>query len=181
MKFRSLLAVALAGAMVLAAAGCSDDEDSASDTTTTTVRESDSKKDSDPPADDSSSDDPSTDDSSSDDADTPVSSDSDTEVPDFGQLGDCMSAGLAYAGLAMSALGGPEGAKAAREAADAMKSTIPKDLHDELDVVTKAFATVAEKGIVAGGEAMDSKEFEKADEKLSAYFDEVCDTGSTSE
>ncbi len=180
MKFRSLLAVALASALVLAATGCGGDEDVADASSPTTVAEDDSAREPSDSTDGSASDDGAADDgdtsggSSSDDGDSPIGSDS---MPDFSQLGECMNAGLAYAGLAFSAMGGPDGAKMAKEAAASMKETLPKDLHDELEVVTKAFASVAEKGIMEGSKLLDSKEFEKADDAISKYFDEVCGEG----
>lgn len=180
MKFRSLLAVALAGALALSATGCGgDDEDAAGSSAPTTVAEDSNVRDSGDDGDtgtdgDSGSvGDGDATGGSSDDGDSPVGAGS---MPDFGKLGDCMNAGLSYAGLALSAMGGPDGAKMAKEAAEALKDTLPKDLHDDLEVVAKAFATVAEKGIMQAGDALDSKEFEKADDAISKYFDKVCGT-----
>jgi hypothetical protein len=104
----------------------------------------------------------------------------DGSIPDFdefGDLGDCMSQATAYASLAMSALGGDDSGKSAEKALKEMKATLPKDLHDDLDVLADAYKKVAKDGFIEGGEAMDTPEFQQADEAISAYFEETCGGG----
>ena len=182
MKTRSLLAVLISCALALFAAGCGDDnEEAAREAAAEAAAEDAAKDDSkDAAKDDSTADDgnvSSDEDSSSDvDVDSTIPSLDDLDLEGLGeQFGDCMSVSMAYAGLAMSAMGGEEGAKAAQEAAAAMKGELPKELHDDLAVVAEAFGTVAKEGIMAGSEALDSPEFEKADKNITDYLDEACD------
>src|SRR4051794_20125738 len=95
-------------------------------------------------------------------------------IPDFGDLGDCMQQATAYASLAMSALGGDDSGKSAENALKEMKSSLPDDLKDDIEVLADAYKKVAKDGFIKGGEAMDTPEFQKADDPISAYFEETC-------
>ena len=119
-------------------------------------------------------------DSGSDDVDDTLPDFGDVSIPDmddFGDLGDCMSQATAYASLAMSALGGKDSAETAEKAIEEMKSALPADLADDIEVLGEAYRKVAEDGIIEGGEAMDTPEFEKADKAVSDYFEKTCGGG----
>lgn len=140
------------------------------------VSESDGSSESD------SSSDPSSDDSSSDDTADPGSledslDDANDSIDELeGLLGDeysdCLAIASAYTQLGALMLGG------SGEDVDGILSgiegRIPDEIKDDFDVVSAAFAQVAEEGIFAGGEAMDTPEFEEANANIEAYVDAEC-------
>lgn len=103
----------------------------------------------------------------------------DTSVPDLsdlGNMGECLEIAGTWANIALAALGGPEDAERAREQAEDLKSSLPEDLHDDIDTVADGFATVAEEGIM-NSEALESPEFEKANDAIDQYLTETCGGG----
>ena len=174
----TLVVVCLAGFLV---AGCGDDSDGASGGNSTKELESTPNSSG---SSDAGSDEASDSDSSSDSTDISIPDLDELEedlangsIPDFGEfgdLGDCMSQATAYASLAMSALGGDDSGKSAEDALKDMKKSLPEDLHDDIEVLGEAYKKVAKDGFIKGGEAMDTPEFQQADEAISAYFEETC-------
>jgi hypothetical protein len=160
---RPTIALTLAALMIFGVAGCGDDE-KADDTT---ELESDGSKASDTTEADSN--DSSSSDSSSDEPDL-----SDLGDMDLGNLDECMTVAATYAGLAMSALGGEEAAKEALSQLDELKTELPSDLEDDLDVIAEAYGEVADKGIIDGADALDSDEFNEADANIQAWLEETC-------
>ncbi len=166
---RTPVAMLLAALMIFGVAACGDDEKADS----STELQSDGKQ-------GDSADDSSSDDTSSDDTDTslPDLGDlDDLEDLDMGNLEECMSIGVTYAGLALSVLGGEDAAKEALGEVDELKTKFPDELEDDLDVVADAYAKVAEDGFIEGGEAMETDEFKEADANIQAYLEEACGGG----
>jgi hypothetical protein len=95
-------------------------------------------------------------------------------VPGLEEMGDCMEIAAAYGSLYFEALGGADGAAQAQEKAEDLKSVLPEDLHDDIDVVAEAIGTVAEEGLFSGTDALSSPEYLAADEAITAYLDEQC-------
>lgn len=101
-------------------------------------------------------------------------------IPGLGELGDCMEIAAAYGSLYFEALGGADGAEEAQRKADELKSVLPEDLHDDIDVIADAIGEVAEQGIVDGSEALSSPEYQAADQAINDYLAEQCGgTGGT--
>jgi hypothetical protein len=179
MRSRVLAAVVAVFLTAGLVAGCGDDTDQAS-SGGRSVKElksspgsgSDSSSDNPDP-----SSDPSGSDSSGDDTETSIPGLDDLpDLSEFGNLGDCMNQATAYASLAMSALGGKDSAATAEAAVEKLKQELPHDLSDDLDVLADAYRAVAEKGIIDGAEAMDTPEFDAADQHISDYFEKTCAT-----
>ena len=107
-------------------------------------------------------------------SDTP-SDTTDLSIPDIaGSADDCIALGLAYASVAAGALGMTEDVAEMEQQFEEMKGDIPADLQDDLDVISAAFKTMADDGIMAGGEAMSTPEFEDAQANIEAYLNENC-------
>jgi hypothetical protein len=177
---RTTVALTLAVLMLFGAAACGGDENA--DDTTELQSDGDQSSSSDDTSNDTSSSDDSSgsNDSSSDDStssdDTPNLDDlGDLGDLDMGALGDCMAIGMTYAGLALGALGGgDEAAQEALDAIDELETQLPSELEDDIAVIADAYATMAEEGIMEGGEALDTDEFKEADANIQAYIDETC-------
>jgi hypothetical protein len=101
----------------------------------------------------------------------------DLDLPDLGVAEDCLAVLETYAGLAASAIGGPEAAAEARAAAEELKTSLPEDLHDDLDVIADAYAGIAEDGFLDGLGSFDDPEFATANENINAYLQENCGGG----
>lgn len=99
-------------------------------------------------------------------------------IPGLEQMSDCLEITAAYGSLYFEALGGADGAEAALQKAEELKSVLPEDLHDDIDVVADAIGQVAEEGLFSGSEALDSPEYHAADEAITEYLAEQC--GETS-
>ena len=177
MRSRILSALVVACLATFLLAGCGDDSGEASGGNSTKELAST------PGSGDSGSDAGSDSGSSGDDSDVTIPNMDDLEdlangsIPDlseFGDLGDCMSQATAYASLAMSALGGDDAGASAEAALEQMKSSLPEDLRDDIELLGAAYKKVAEDGFIKGGEAMDTPEFQEADANISAYFEETC-------
>jgi hypothetical protein len=172
MRSRTLAALVVACLATFALAGCGDDSADGSGGDSTKELAST------PGSGDSGSDSGSSDDTLPDLSDLTIPEDlSDMSIPDmsdFGDLGDCMTQATAYASIALSALGGDNSGVSAENALAEMKSSLPDDLKDDIEVVANAYRTVAEEGFIEGGEAMDTPEFEEADAAISKYFEDTC-------
>jgi hypothetical protein len=88
-----------------------------------------------------------------------------------------MEIAAAYGSLYFEALGGADGAEQAREKAEELKSVLPEDLHDDIDVVAETIGQVAEEGLFSGTDALSSPEYLEADQAITAYLDEQCGSG----
>lgn len=99
-------------------------------------------------------------------------------IPGLGELGDCMEIAAAYGSLYFEALGGADGAEQAQEKAEELKSVLPEDLHDDIDVVAETIGQVAEEGLFSGTDALSSPEYLEADQAITAYLDEQCGGGT---
>lgn len=170
----TLVAVAMAAIFTVGCGDVADDKATNRDSNSESGKDSGSSN-------DSSSNDDSSDGGSSSDSDSSSDSGSDDatdmsipDLSDFGNLGECMEAAAAYAGIALSALGGEDAAKDAEKALEGMKANLPDELHDDLELVANAYATMAKEGLIEGGEAVDTPEFNEASERISDYFDKEC-------
>ena len=165
--------------------GCGGDEESAEKT-------SESRPDTGAEQDSSTSEDPSApeDSGESEEGDSGGSSDDETtsipdlddlteSIPGLGELGDCMEIAAAYGSLYFEALGGADGAEQAQEKAEELKSVLPEDLHDDIDVVADTIGQVAEEGLFSGSDALSSPEYLEADQAITAYLDEQCGSGGS--
>jgi hypothetical protein len=99
-------------------------------------------------------------------------------IPGLGELGDCMEIAAAYGSLYFEALGGADGAEQAQEKAEELKSVLPEDLHDDIDIVAETIGQVAEEGLFSGSDALSSPEYLEADQAITAYLDEQCGGGT---
>lgn len=169
MRARWMAVVALLAAVAVAAPACGGD-----DSTTTAEKSSGSRSTTTERASESDPSDSGSDSGSSDSSSDSGTSDTLPDMSDMGALGDCLQVASTWAGLALSALGSPEDAKKARDQAEELKSSLPADLHDDLDTVAEAYATVAEKGLIEGADALDTPEFNKANKNIEAYLDKTC-------
>lgn len=92
-----------------------------------------------------------------------------------GMLGEeCAKAYQAFLALAAAGFGSEAEAKAAVRRLEDLKKDLPKDLAADIDVMAKAYATIAKEGLIAAGEMMDTPEFERASENVTKYFDRGC-------
>ncbi|MCP4434490.1 MAG: hypothetical protein GY812_03195 [Actinomycetia bacterium] len=98
----------------------------------------------------------------------------DDQLPNLGDLDDCFTLATEYASLYIQALGGEEGATAAQKEAEELKDVLPSDLHDDIDVVAEAIGKVASEGLLSGSEALDTPEYNSANDAISEYFDKEC-------
>ena len=168
MKTRTLTAVLLAAATFLLATGCGNDASStaAKDSNTPTV-----EKKSTPKTTESGSSGSSSSGSSSGD-----SSDLSKALAELGsgQLADCLSLYTSYGSLYAAALGGKDAEATAQTAVDNLRKKLPSALSDDLDTVANAIKTLATDGMIKGGQAMDTPEYKKADENITAFFKKAC-------
>ena len=95
-------------------------------------------------------------------------------IPGLEQMGDCLEIAAAYGSLYFEALGGADGAEAALQKAEELKSVLPEDLYDDIDVVAEAIGEIAEEGLFSGSEALDSPEYQAADQAITEYLNEQC-------
>jgi len=98
----------------------------------------------------------------------------DLTIPDLGDSGACVALGLAYASSAAAAIGMTEDVDQLSQEFEQYKGEVPEELRDDLDVVEQAFATMQQDGLLAGGEAMSSPEFEQAQANIEAYLNDNC-------
>jgi len=157
MKISKLTAVALVAASFLGVTGCGDDTTSSGSATT----------------------DPSPVEKKS----TPGSSDSSGAISDLnkalaelggGKLTDCITLYTTYGALYAAALGGKDAVATAETSVDELKSKLPSALSDDLDVVALAIKKVGTDGLIKGGEALSTPEYEKADKNITAFFEKTC-------
>lgn len=176
------LLLALTGAWLLA--GCGDDGDQAArtsderpssdaDSTTRESTDQDEQGSDDPEPGDSG--DPGDNGETDSDSSIPGLDDLEEAIPPLGELGDCLEIAAAYGSLYFEALGGGEGADNAKEKAEELKEVLPEDLHDDIDVIAAAIGQVAEEGLFNGSEALDTPEYQTADEAITSYLNEQCD------
>lgn len=167
MRPRHLLPVSLLLMGALIAPGCSSDDKT--DTASSSSNERNSGTDS---GDSGNSGDP---DPNPDG--TPDLSDLTENIPGLENMGDCVTQAAAFGSLYMEALGGEDGAKTAQKKAEDLKAVLPDDLHDDIDVISEAIGTVAEEGIINGSDALESKEYQRASDAITKYFDQECGSG----
>lgn len=170
MRLRHLLPIALLALAALVAPACSSDD--SSDTASGSSNERDTNTD--------SNDSGNSDDSESNPDEIPGLDDLDdlTEsIPGLGDMGDCISQAAAFSSLYFETLGGEDGAKDAQRKAEELKKVLPDDLHDDIDVISKAIGQVAEEGLLSGTDALDTDEYRQAEEAISKYFQEECGSG----
>ena len=105
----------------------------------------------------------------------------DTTIPDLGDvagsLGDCMGVAGTYASLALNVLDGEDGAKKAQKDAESLKSKLPADLADDIDVVADTFGRIAQKGVLSGASELDDPAFTKANDNITKYLQTQCGGG----
>jgi len=89
-----------------------------------------------------------------------------------GELGDCLAMAAAYGALFTDAF--LPGATGLEDSVNAFKDRLPSDLHDEIDTIAVAFATIDEQGILSAGDALDTDEFNDANDALSQYLEVEC-------
>ncbi len=93
------------------------------------------------------------------------------DLPD--NLVDCAEISTRWAALNLETLGGGT-AENIQEDSDALKSLLPDDLADDVDVIADNMQKVADKGIVAAADDLDSDESVAANEAISEYLAETC-------
>ena len=174
MRARSIAAVFAAVLLVGSLAGCSKkdsgSDDSASDKTEETQKSTTTESD--------------------DSSDSDSESDSSGGLDDVTDLmGDCGQAAILYSSLIASSaslMGGAtdEQIKDLEEQAESLRDDVPKDLHDDMEVVAEAykkFAVALSKGsfmdedVQQAAEDLDSGEVKAATENLDEYFN-TCDS-----
>ncbi len=96
------------------------------------------------------------------------------QIPDLAGPRACIEMGAAYGRLHLLALDGRRGAAEARTAATQLKALLPPALHDDLDVVVGAIATVASAGVLEGGAAFEAPAYNNANTVLAGWFDNGC-------
>ena len=162
MKTTNLTAVILVAASFLAITSCSDDKGAAAPATTSPAP---SEKKSDSGASDSSG----------------AISDLNKALSELGdgKLTDCLTLYTSYGALYAAALGGKDAVATAETSVDELKSKLPKALSDDLDVVAAAIKKVGTDGLIKGGEALSTPEYEKADKNISAFFEKTCGSSTS--
>ncbi len=96
------------------------------------------------------------------------------EIPGFEEFGDCFDLATDYGALYFDALAGEDSARQAQQKAEEMKDKLPDDLHDDIDVVADAIGKVAEEGLLSGSDALDSDEYNAANDAINQYFEQEC-------
>ena len=88
-------------------------------------------------------------------------------------LADCAEISTRWASLNLDTLGGgtPESIE---EDSDALKALLPDDLHDDVDVIADNMAKIADEGIAAAADDLDSEESSAANDAISDYLEETC-------
>jgi len=101
-----------------------------------------------------------------------------TTLPDLGsvggQVGECMQVVATYTSLALGVVDGPDGAKKAQQEAEALKSKLPPELADDIDVVSATFGRIADKGILDGLSGLDDPAFTEANQNITDYLQKNC-------
>jgi hypothetical protein len=170
MRLRHLLPIALLALGALVAPACSSDD--SSDTASGSSNDRDTSSDTSDSDDSGSPDDP-----GSNPDEVPGLDDLTESIPGLGDMGDCISQAAAFSSLYFETLGGEDGAKDAQRKAEELKEVLPDDLHDDIEVISKAIGTVADEGLLSGTDALDTEEYRKAEEAISKYFQEECGSG----
>ncbi len=177
MRARHLIPIALLALGTLIAPACSSEgsSDTASGSSNDRVTNSDANGSSDT----GDSGDSGTDqgDSGSNPDEVPGLDDLAEGIPGLENMDDCITQAAAFGSLYVEALGGENGAKDAQRKAEGLKEVLPDDLHDEIDVISDAIGQVAEEGLFSGTDALDTEEYQNAQEAISKYFDEECGAG----
>ena len=88
-------------------------------------------------------------------------------------LADCAEISTRWASLNLDTLGGGS-SESIEEDSDALKALLPDDLHDDVDVISANMAKVADEGIVAAADDLDSEESSAANDAISDYLAETC-------
>jgi hypothetical protein len=167
MKTRLVAMAALTAVVALAAPACSSDDsaDSGAQKTSGSREQSSS---------DGNSDSGSGSGSGSD-------SGTDSTMPDFGDvagsMGDCLDAAGVYFTLALTAVEGEEGAAKAQEQAEELKSQLPEDLQDDIDVVAETFDAIAKEGVLDGASRLNDPAFTEANQNITDYLQTTCSGG----
>lgn len=173
MRTRMLIPVGLLvlGGLVAPACGGDDSSDTAAKTSD---ERTDSGNSDSGDSGSGSSDSGGSDSGSSSDSTLPDVGDITESIPGLENMGDCLDLAASYSSLYLEALGGADGAKDAQAKAKEMKSQLPDDLHDDIDVVADAIGEVADKGIVNGSDALSTSEYEDANTAITDYLTKEC-------
>jgi hypothetical protein len=89
-----------------------------------------------------------------------------------GQLGDCLAIAAAYGVLFTDAF--LPGASGLEDSVNDFKDRLPSELHDDVDTIAAAFATIDDQGILAAGDALDTDEFNNANDAITQYLEVEC-------
>lgn len=108
---------------------------------------------------------------------TPGLDDLTESIPGLEDMGDCITQATAFSSLYFETLGGGSGAEDAQKKAEELKKVLPEDLHDDIDVISKAIGEVAEEGLMSGTDALETEEYKAAEQAISKYFEEECGSG----
>jgi hypothetical protein len=168
MRLRFFVPLGLLALGALLAPACSGDDDG--DTAARTSEERDSSGDGDSGDSDSSD----SGDSGSDDTGIQDLDDLADELPDMGEFEDCFQLAATYSSLYLEALGGEDGARDAQNKAEELKDQLPDDLHDDIDVVADAIGEVAEEGLLSGSAALETPEYQEADQAITDHLEQEC-------
>lgn len=176
MRLRHLLPITLLLLGALIAPSCSSDDSSDTASSSSNERESDADTggSGDTPNSGETGD---SGDSGSNPDEVPGLDDLAEEIPGLENMSDCLSQAAAFSALYFDTLAGGDGAKDAQKQAEQLKSVLPEDLHDEIEVIAAAIAEVAEEGLMGGSDALESEEYKKAEQAINKYFEEECGSG----
>ncbi len=164
MRLRYALLIAIVGFGVVLVPACSN-----GDTGTTAVERSSTTTQPDDSTDPGSTAEESTD---------STSVDPESDVTSSGQLVDCFKQASTFSKMFTGILTSPDTAKDAQLQAEELKKVLPENLHDDIDVISKAIGEVAEKGVANGSEAMGTPEYESAVRAIGDYFAKECPGGN---
>lgn len=194
MKARVPAAILLIAALFLAACGGDSDEEKAQKAFADAIENA--QKDLDKAAGNGNDDDTSNDaddkntssndksDSKSDDKSDNNDDRSSSSIPNFDNLGECMEISFGYAALGLASLGtmmgGDELSKSdlaeLKSTVDELTKKLPKDIQGDFAVVAEAYNIAANEGFMSkkAQAALESNEFNKANDKVAAYIEDLC-------
>lgn len=170
MRLRHMLPIPLLLLGALVAPACSSDD--SSDTASGSSNERESGADTGDTGDTGDSGD-----SGSNPDEVPGLDDLTESIPGLDDMGDCITQATAFSSLYLEALGGEDGARDAQKKAEELKSVLPEDLHDDIEVISNAIGEVAEEGLLSGSDALESKEYKAAEQAIQKYFEKECGSG----
>ncbi len=90
-------------------------------------------------------------------------------------IGDCFDQLMLYSQLMVSALG-MGGASTTERISAELRAELPPELHDELDVVTRALAGASFSDLASGSGPLASAEFERANEAIANWLASDCNS-----